>query len=362
MIRIDIRPVWTFRGEEIREFDFGVIALLEGVERTGKLTRAAEHAGFSYRHAWNLLERWGAFFGTPLVTREKGRGSTLTQLGSHLLWAGKRAQARLEPELQNLASEFATALNDALFEARERLDIHASHDFAVAALVGMLGGSALAIDTQYTGSFDAIARLKRRECELAGFHLPLGRIGAPMARRYKESLPAGVALLGFVTRNQGLIVRAGNPKAIHAIDDLARRDVRMINRQRGSGTRSLLELLLDEGAIDRARVRGYENEESTHSAVAALIAGNQADVGLGTEAAARQFGLAFEPLCRERYMFACHESALDTPAVESFRKAMRGAPFAEAVARLAGYLPDSPGEILPFAQAFAPETRLTETP
>ncbi|APV52269.1 hypothetical protein BWI17_03495 [Betaproteobacteria bacterium GR16-43] len=359
-MRIDIRPVWTFRGKELREFDFAVIALLEGIERSGKLTRAAEHAGFSYRHAWNLIEQWSQFLGSPLVDRQKGRGTSLTPLGTNLLWAGKRAQARLEPELQNLASEFATALNEALFDAHERLDIHASHDFAVAALMEILAGSALGVDSQYTGSFDAIARLKRRECDLAGFHLPLGAIGTSMARRYKEGLPADVVLMGFVTRNQGLIVRSGNPKQIHSIEDLLRADVRMINRQRGSGTRSLLEYLLDTAAIDRARVRGYEFEESTHSAVAALIAGSQADVGLGTEAAARQFGLGFEPLCIERYLFACHERTWDTPAMEALRKTLRGARFAADVARLPGYAVDRPGHLLSLSEAFAPNIAVTE--
>ena len=106
MIRIDIRPVWRFRTDSAeREFDFTLVALLAGIEADGKLTQAAEAAGISYRHAWNLVAQWEEFFGAPLLDKAQGRGSTLTPLGRRLLWAGKRAQARLEPELGNLASE-----------------------------------------------------------------------------------------------------------------------------------------------------------------------------------------------------------------------------------------------------------------
>ena len=83
MIRIDIRPVWRFRsGDEEREFDFRLVTLLAGLQSDGKLTQAAEAAGISYRHAWNLVEQWEAFFGAPLVDKEQGRGSKLTPLGA----------------------------------------------------------------------------------------------------------------------------------------------------------------------------------------------------------------------------------------------------------------------------------------
>src|SRR5687768_16446695 len=137
MIRIDIRPVWTFRNGEEREFDFSMVPLLDAIERTGKLTRAAEEAQVSYRHAWNLIEQWGRFFGSPLVIRQKGKGTRLTELGSHLLWAAKRAQARLEPELHGLASEFARALNESLYASSLVVAIQASHDLALAQFAGL---------------------------------------------------------------------------------------------------------------------------------------------------------------------------------------------------------------------------------
>src|SRR3954468_16950849 len=110
MIRIDIRPVWRFRGDTEREFDFQLVAILGELHASGKLTQAAEKAGISYRHAWNLVGEWEAFFGAPLVAKERGRGSRLTPLGERLLWAGRRAQARLGPELEKLAAEVERAI------------------------------------------------------------------------------------------------------------------------------------------------------------------------------------------------------------------------------------------------------------
>lgn len=354
MIRIDIKPVWTFRLGEERQFDFRMVPLLEGIERSGKLTRAAEDAGISYRHAWNLIEQWSKFLGAPLVHMERGKGTSLTELGANLLWAGKRAQARLEPELASLASEFAAALNQSLYAPGTLLTVHASHDLALARAAHLAHDAGLTVEMQYRGSFDALAALARGECDLAGFHLPLERFGRLMARRYAECLPPeDFACLGFVTRRQGFIVRAGNPRGIRSVHDLARPDVRMINRQRGSGTRALLEFMLSTVALDRARIRGYEIEESTHSAVAALIAGSQADVGLGVEAAAREYRLDFVPLCEESYFLACRRDKLSHPAVTTFRDLISSALFARELTELAGYRLDRPGEEIAFGAALA---------
>ncbi|MGZ5035752.1 MAG: substrate-binding domain-containing protein [Usitatibacter sp.] len=345
MIRIDIRPVWRFRSGTEREFDFALVAILEGLDATSKLTHAAERAGLSYRHAWNLVAKWEKFFGAPLVEKLKGRGTRLTALGKRLLWSAQRAQARLAPELDNLAAEFARSLNDSLTET-PHLVMHASHDYAIAGLREMTAASHAPIELQYKGSFDALASLRRGECDVAGFHVPEGRMGRLMAQRYAECLPLDAyRLVSFVTRMQGLIVRAGNPKGIATVADLCRPDVRMVNRQRGSGTRALLEFIISAEGLDRSRMRGYDVEESTHGAVAALIAGNQADAGFGVEAAAAQYRLDFRPLCRERYFLACRAGEIDSPAVRELIAALRDARFAALIDSLAGYSAEGAGEI-----------------
>lgn len=347
MIRIGIRPVWTIRTATEREFDFQLVALLGEVDANGKLTQAAEAAGVSYRHAWNLIAQWEAFFGAPLVAKAQGRGSALTPLGRRLLWAGRRAQARLEPELANLASEFSRALNESISESSPAVVVRASHDYAVALLRDRTAASAAAIDLQYKGSFDALAAMRRGECDVAGFHVPEGPLGALMEQRYRESLPRSqFRLLTFVTRTQGFIVRAGNPLAIRSVEDLARDGVRMVNRQRGSGTRALLEFLISAVGLERGRIAGYDLEETTHGAVAALVAGHQADVGFGVQAAAAQYGLGFVPLCRERYFFACRAADLDAPPLAALLAMLRDPQLARAVARLPGYHADGAGRVL----------------
>ena len=347
MIRIDIRPVWRFRSETEREFDFRLVTLLAGIESDGKLTQAAEAAGISYRHAWNLVAQWEEFFGAALVAKEQGRGSTLTPLGARLLWAGKRAQARLAPELDNLAGEFARALNESLTETPPALVMHASHDYAVAMLRESASTGSAFVDLQYRGSFDALAALRRGECDVAGFHVPDGRLGSLMEQRYRESLPlSGYRLITFVSRMQGFLVQPGNPLGIAAVSDLCRDGVRIANRQRGSGTRALLEYLISSAGLDRARIAGYEIEETTHGAVAALVAGRQADVGFGVQAAAAQYGLGFVPVCREQYYFACRAADLDAPPVRSLLALLRDARFAEGIASLPGYAATGIGRVL----------------
>src|SRR5690606_39862180 len=110
-----------------------MLDFLNEIRATGKITLAAERAEVSYRHAWNLIGKWSDFFGTPLVDRRQGRGTILTPFGERLVWAGQRLQARLGPQLQNLAQELESQINDLLAADGDVVRIHASHGYAVAA-------------------------------------------------------------------------------------------------------------------------------------------------------------------------------------------------------------------------------------
>ena len=114
MIRIEIQPVWRFRRDDDPRSMLVMLDFLNEIRATGKLTRAAARAHVSYRHAWNLIEKWSAFFAMPLVVREQGRGTRLTPFGDKLVWAGQRLQARLGPQLQNLCQELETQINQLL--------------------------------------------------------------------------------------------------------------------------------------------------------------------------------------------------------------------------------------------------------
>jgi molybdate transport repressor ModE-like protein len=344
---VDLRTVWRFRKAGQSELDLTLLELLDAIERSGKLTVAARAARISHRHAWNLIEKWSDFFGAPLVTIERGRGTQLSALGAKLLWAGKRAQARLAPELDNLAAELARSLNEAVAASAPTLRIHASHDFSLPKLRELAGTTrSIGIDLRYHGSAEALAALRRAACDVAGFHVTDGALGRPAAMRYAEALgPAIHRLVWVATRVQGLIVAKGNPKSIGSVADLTRPEVRFINRQRDSGTRMLLDALLAQAGIDPTSVEGYETEEHTHAAVAAHVASGLADAGLGIKAAAVQFGLSFVPVASERYFFAVHKELLERREGKLLIGLLRGDAFHDAVAALHGVGAHRTGEI-----------------
>ncbi len=138
MIRIEIEPVWRFKREGHPASNLVMLDLLNEIRVTGKISRAADHAGLSYRHAWNLIERWSAFFEVPLVERKQGSGTSLTPFGDKLVWAGQRLQARLGPQLQNLSQELETEINQLLPRGPSIIRVHASHGFAVSKLRELL--------------------------------------------------------------------------------------------------------------------------------------------------------------------------------------------------------------------------------
>src|SRR6202167_57503 len=114
MIRIERDRVWRFSRDEQPQPVRVMLDLMNEIRVTGKITHAATRAGVSYRHAWTLTEKWSAFFGAPLVERKQGRGTSLTAFGGKLVWAGQRLQARLGPQLQNLAQELETEIKQFL--------------------------------------------------------------------------------------------------------------------------------------------------------------------------------------------------------------------------------------------------------
>jgi molybdate transport repressor ModE-like protein len=354
VIKIDIEPVWRFRREDDGQSMLVMLDFLNEIRATGKITRAAGHAQMSYRHCWNLIEKWALFFGAPLVDREQGRGTRLTPLGEKLVWAGQRLQARLRPQLQNLAQELETELNDVLPQREKIVRVHASHGFAVSKLREILSRVPNSgIDLRYASNQNSLVALAHGACEIAGVHLPQGDLRKKAVAASKPWLQplSEYRVIGLVTREMGLMVKRGNPLGITSLPRLLDADVRFVNRDPESGTRLLFDQLLAQQGLDTTRIPGYERVEFTHAAVAAYVASDMADASFGVEAAARQFDLDFVRLATEDYFFVCRKHILDNEAVKRVLEILRGEEFLQALARLPGYKAKDCGKIIGMREA-----------
>ena len=346
MKRVSIKPQWTIRFPDGKTLPPRLLDLLAQVQLHGSLSAACQKGQTSYRHAWDLIRQGEAQFGAPLLQMERGRGSRLTALGEKLVWADQRIVARLAPGLESLASELETEIESVLRTEAVLLKIHASHGFAIEAFFEFLSKRGITFDRKYVSSLEAPAGLRDGACDLAGFHIPLGAQEAAALRHYRRWMdPARHVIIDLATRRQGLMVAPGNPLKIYEPGDLARHDVRFINRQRNSGTRFLLEHLLSDAGVDPDAIAGFEQGEFTHAAVAAYVASGMADAGLGVETPARHFKLDFVPLASERYFLLCHEQALLKPGVQATIEILRSAAFQASVNQLSGYSALRCGEV-----------------
>ncbi len=355
MLTIHIRPHWEISVKGEPPLDTAdLLGLLLAIQDTGSIAQAAKSVKLSYRYAWGLLRAAETLFGEQLLHTGRGRGTLLTPLAQKLVWADRRIAARLSPTLQSLASELEVELGRITANRTRPLRLDASHGFAVAALMGCIDRDALPVDSRYRTSTDAVMALARRDCDLAGFHVPIGRFQAPTVAWYLRWLdPEQHCLVRLCGREQGLIAARNNPLGLRGLHDLVRPDVRFVNRQAGSGTRMLLEMMLGDEGLAFDAIQGFNSAEFTHSAVAAYIASGMADAGVGMRAAAAQFKLDFIPLLRETYYFALRRDALDGPAMHALLELMRQPSYHRLVAALPGYDAAGTGEVLSIRDAFA---------
>lgn len=354
MFQVSISPVWTIRRIEGDCLGPRVVELLVKVDEHGSLAGACAAIGASYRHAWQLLREGESLFGQPLLVMSRGKGSQLTALGERLVWAHRRIQARLSPVLDTLASELSAEIEKALSAAPARLRIHASHGFAVQAMHDFMDRAGVPHELKYCGSGEALASLGNGACDVAGFHVPLGEFEPVAVEHYRPWFNLrSHRVIKLATRRQGLMVATGNPKKIYDVSDLVRPDVRFINRQAGSGTRYLLDLILQDRGIDPAAIRGYEQCEFTHAAVAAFVASGMADAAFGVEVPAREFKLEFIPSHQERYFLLCEDKNLDAPDIRRMLEVLRSDEYRAAVNRLPGYHADEAGTVVTLDATFA---------
>jgi len=188
------------------------------------------------------------------------------------------------------------------------------------------------------GSLGGLTALRDGLCHLAGSHL-LDPATGEYTLPYLEKLLPGrdVAVVRLVHRDQGLIVAPGNPTETTGIEDVARRGLRYVNRQRGAGTRMLLDHELARHGIEPDAINGYAREEHTHLAVAAAVAAGRADCGLGVLAAARAFGLGFVPVAREPYDLVLLNDSIEDELLSPLWSLLESPDFRRSVEELGGY-------------------------
>ncbi len=331
-----------------------VIRLLAAVDATGHIAGACKACGVSYRHGWGVLRDAEKEFEAPLLDTSRRQGTKLTAFGQHLIWANRRVDARLMPTLESMASELQEELERLYPESQPRLRLHASHGFAVEGLTQLANGlDMLPLELRYRTAIEALASLNHGDCDLAGFQVPVGEFEGPILQRYSEWLdPEQHRLIFLAVRNTGMFVQPGNPKNIMSVADLVKPDVRFVNRQIGSSTRSLVGLMLQQLKIDPSRVQGFDISEFTHMAIAAHIASGMADVGIGVETAAWRCGLSFIPLAKERYFFAVHRDTLQAPQMRHLLDLMTGEQYQQYMSQLVGYDSTGMGSVQTLETAF----------
>ena len=199
--------------------------------------------------------------------------------------------------------------------------------------------------SSHVGSMGAIMALRSREAHLGGVHLLDMETGVYNISYIEKYFPkGGVTLVRCVNRQQGIMVAKGNPKNIQTVKDL--KGISYVNRQKGAGTRVLLDYLLEKEGMTPDDIYGYTREEYTHTAVAAAIAAGGADAGLGIYSAAHTYDLDFIPLWDEEYDFLVLTEAMKEDKVRNFLDILKSDTLRARLEELGGYNIIAPGEVI----------------
>jgi len=284
------------------------------------------------------------FFATPLP-RGSGMVTSLTQADGII-----RIPALSEGVNENEATE--VELLKLVDEITNTVVMVGSHDLTLDLLANLLGKyyPPIFLSSHSVGSLGGILAIKNGSCHMAGSHLldpETGEYNFPYIRTYLNGIE--VKVIHLVFREQGLFVQRGNPKKVKGLSDLIREDIAFINRQKGSGTRILLDHTLKNLSLDSNQIRGYEKEEFTHMGVASMVASGIADAGLGILSAARAMALDFIPIAKERYDVIIPSIYFEDEKVQKVIEAIRSDEFKKTALQMGGYDVSRTGEELSYA-------------
>ena len=284
---------------------------------------------------------------------EKGQPVRICQMGSRWISVPVTASPYFMPEADGVIQGTARAGGRADLvviakeeAARKRL-VLAGCDPATGLLSRMVERiSGVEIVSAAASSKLALSWLKEGKVHIAGSHLEdpeTGEFNLPFIRR--EFPGEDFIVVTFARWEEGLVLASGNPKRIRNVEDLARRSVRFVNREPGSGSRALLDRLLEKGGTE-AQIQGYERVAYGHLAAAYSVVSGDADVCLATRSAALTFGLDFVPLHSERYDLVMRRRTADLPAVKAFLDVLQRATLRRKLEVLAGYDTSETGAVI----------------
>jgi putative molybdopterin biosynthesis protein len=224
-----------------------------------------------------------------------------------------------------------------------------SHDNTLDVLTDCIKSSHshLTLSSSHVGSMGGLMAIKKGVCHLAGAHLLDTQDGSYNVSYIKKLLPnMPVKLVHLVLRDQGLIVKRGNPKKIQGIEDLAQEDISYINRQGGSGTRILLDYKLKQVGLNPENINGYQHEEFTHMSVAVAVLSGTVDAGLGIYAAAKALDLDFIPVVTEQYDLIIPNDHYHSQNLQILLEIINSQSFKQRVESLGGYSTQNIGEVI----------------
>jgi putative molybdopterin biosynthesis protein len=264
-----------------------------------------------------------------------------------------RADGLLRIPAGHMGYEQGEVVEVELYRPKEQIDcttvVTGSHDLSVDVLQTLLRKDHpnRLLVSSHVGSMSGILAIQKGEAHAAGIHLfdeETGSYNIPYIEKYLQD--RDVVLVQLVYREQGWIVSKGNPLGIRSVVDLIQPQVTFINRQRGAGTRLLLDYLLKKEGVDRHVIYGYDREAITHLSVAAAVAGGAADVGLGIYTAAQAMGLDFIPVAEERYDLLMSKSFYYSLEGEALLNVIRSESFKREMEALGGYSCRESGQIV----------------